>query len=154
MKMGAIGFITKPLNPETFVDQVQSAFSEQIGMTFWGARGTLPVPGRRAYKYGGNISCVTLEFSKDDFFIFDAGSRIKELSDHIMAIRDGKLNAKVFISHPHWDHINALSFFAPLCIPGNELEILEASHAGVSMRELISAQMDDVYFPITMKEFG
>ncbi|MBT5809743.1 MAG: hypothetical protein HOI19_05175, partial [Rhodospirillaceae bacterium] len=32
--------------------------------------------------------------------------------------------------------------------------ILGAAHPSSSMRELISAQMDDVYFPITMKEFG
>jgi phosphoribosyl 1,2-cyclic phosphodiesterase len=154
MKLGAAGFITKPINPETYISQVDSAFSDQIDMTFWGVRGTLPVPGPRAYKYGGNTSCVTLEFSKGEFFIFDAGSGIKELSNHLLATRAGKLNAKIFISHPHWDHINALPFFAPLYIPGNEFEVLGASHAGVSMRELISAQMDDVYFPITMKEFG
>ena len=154
MKMGAAGFITKPINPETYINQVDSAFSDQIDMTFWGVRGTLPVPGPRAYKYGGNTSCVTLEFSKGEFFIFDAGSGIKELSNHLLATRGGKLNAKIFISHPHWDHINALPFFVPLYIPGNEFEVLGASHAGTSMRELISAQMDDVYFPITMKEFG
>ena len=39
-------------------------------------------------------------------------------------------------------------------IPGNEFEICGASHGDVTMRELISAQMDDVYFPITIKEFG
>jgi len=71
-----------------------------------------------------------------------------------MATRDGKLNAKIFISHPHWDHINALPYFAPLYIPGNEFEILGAAHASISLRDLISSQMDDVYFPITMKDFG
>ena len=154
MKMGAAGFITKPINPETFVSQLDSAFSDQIDMTFWGVRGTLPVPGPRAYKYGGNTSCVILELSKEKFFTFDAGSRIKELSNHIMATRARKLDAKIFISHFHKDQIYALIFFAPLYIPGNKFEILGASHAGVSKRELISVQMDDVYFPITMKEFG
>ena len=42
----------------------------------------------------------------------------------------------------------------PLYIPGNEFEVLGAAHAHITMRELIAAQMDDVYFPITMKEFG
>ena len=32
--------------------------------------------------------------------------------------------------------------------------MLGAAHPHVTMRELIAAQMDDVYFPITMKEFG
>lgn len=67
MKMVAVGFITKPIDPETYCDQVVSAFSERIQMTFWGVRGTLPVPGKRALKYGGNTSCVTLEFPKGEF---------------------------------------------------------------------------------------
>ncbi len=154
MEMGAIGFITKPIDTETYCDLIENAFSEKIQMTFWGVRGTLPVPGKRALKYGGNTSCVTLEFSKGAFFIFDAGTGIKELSNHIMSSVDGKLNAKIFISHPHWDHINALPFFSPLYIPGNEFEILGASHAGTSMESLISAQMDDIYFPISMQQLG
>lgn len=154
MKLGADGFIGKPIDADTFVDSIHAYIADKIQMTFWGVRGTLPVPGPRAYKYGGNTSCVTLEFAKGQFFIFDAGSGIKELSNELVATRSGKINAKIFISHPHWDHINALPFFAPMYIPGNEFEILGAAHPSSSMRELISAQMDDIYFPITMKEFG
>ena len=97
---------------------------------------------------------MTLEFAKGQFFIFDAGSGIKSLSDHLMAERKGKLEPKIFISHPHWDHINALPFFVPLYVQGNEFEVLGASHGDITVRELISAQMDGIYFPITMKEFG
>jgi phosphoribosyl 1,2-cyclic phosphodiesterase len=76
------------------------------------------------------------------------------LSNTWLAQKRGKLEAKIFISHPHWDHINALPFFVPLYIPGNEFEILGASHPHRTVRELISAQMDDIYFPITIKDFG
>ena len=154
MKMGAVGFITKPIDPATYCTQIFSLFSDSIQMTFWGVRGTLPVPGERALKYGGNTSCVTLAFPKGELFIFDAGTGIKELSNHMMTTRAGMINAKIFISHPHWDHINALPFFSPLYIPGNEFEILGASHAGTSMETLISAQMDDIYFPISMQQLG
>jgi phosphoribosyl 1,2-cyclic phosphodiesterase len=105
-------------------------------------------------KYGGNTSCVTLDFPKEQFFIFDAGTGIKALSDALLAQGKTRKEYKAFISHPHWDHINALPFFAPLYIPGNEIEVLGAGHDDVTMRELISAQMDDIYFPITIKEFG
>ena len=36
----------------------------------------------------------------------------------------------------------------------HEFEILGASHGDITVRELISAQMDGIYFPITIKEFG
>ena len=95
-----------------------------------------------------------MEFAHGHFLIFDAGSGIKGLSDHLLSLGRRRLEAKIFISHPHWDHINALPFFVPLYIPGNEFEILGASHGQISMREMISAQMDGIYFPIRIKQFG
>lgn len=154
MQFGADRFIIKPIDAESFAKSVRAVLESKLELTFWGVRGTLPVPGARTLRYGGNTSCVTIEFPKGQFFIFDAGSGIKELSNAWLAQKRGKLEAKIFISHPHWDHINALPFFAPLYIPGNEFEILGASHPHRTMRELISAQMDDIYFPITIKEFG
>lgn len=151
---GADGYITKPVDPKKIVIQLQRVIEDKIELTFWGVHGTLPVPGNKTTRYGGNTSCVSLEFSKDHFFIFDAGTGIKVLSDHLMAEQRPLVGAKLFISHPHWDHINALPFFVPLYIPGNEIEICGPAHGDTTMRELISGQMDGVYFPINMKEFS
>jgi phosphoribosyl 1,2-cyclic phosphodiesterase len=64
------------------------------------------------------------------------------------------LDAQIFISHPHWDHINALPFFSPLYVQGNEFEICGPSHGDFTMRQLIFGQMDGVHFPIKMREFS
>jgi len=151
---GADGYIRKPLNTETFPDQVGRILDDHIDMTFWGVRGTLPASGEKFLKYGGNTSCVSLEFPRQQFFIFDGGSGIKALGDYLMAQHRRRISAKIFISHPHWDHINAIPFFAPLYVQGNELEILGPNQGDTTMRELISAQMDGVYFPITLVEFA
>ncbi|MCW8971573.1 MAG: response regulator [Rhodospirillales bacterium] len=153
-KFGADGYITKPLEATSLVEQVSRVIENKMELTFWGVRGTLPVPGERTLRYGGNTSCISLRFPKGQLFIFDAGTGIKNLADSLMKRRLTPLSAKIFISHPHWDHINALPFFTPLYIPGNEFEILGSAHGDVSLREMISAQMDGVYFPITLKEFG
>lgn len=153
-EFGADGYIRKPLNAETFADLVNRILDDHIDITFWGVRGTLPVSGEQSLKYGGNTSCVTLEFPRDQLFIFDGGSGIKNLGDHLMAQKRSRLRARIFISHPHWDHINAIPFFAPLYVQGNEFEILGANQGDNTMRELISAQMDGVYFPITLSEFA
>ncbi len=153
-EFGADGYIVKPVDPDTFVDEVERLSSEEVTLTYWGVRGTLPVPGKKSLRYGGNTSCATLELPKGRFFIFDAGSGIKELSNHILATRKGRLDAQIFISHPHWDHINALPFFVPLYIKGNDFELMGPAHQDNSMRDLISAQMDGVYFPITIREFA
>ncbi len=151
---GADGYIRKPLNTDTFPDQIARILDDHIDMTFWGVRGTLPVSGKHSLKYGGNTSCVSLEFPRQQFFVFDGGSGIKALGDYLMAQNRRRLSAKIFISHPHWDHINAIPFFAPLYVQGNELEVLGPNQGDRTMRELISAQMDGVYFPITLVEFA
>lgn len=151
---GADGYIVKPVDPKTFGDQLERVIEDHIEMTFWGVRGTLPVPGKNTVKYGGNTNCVSLEFSRGNMFIFDAGTGIKELSDHLSFKKISPIEARIFISHPHWDHINALPFFAPLYSSGNEFEIYAPAHSDFTMRQLIFGQMDGVHFPIKIKEFS
>ena len=153
-EFGADGYITKPIDSQKIASQLQRIIIDKIELTFWGVHGTLPVPGDTTLRYGGNTSCVSLEFSRDNLFIFDAGTGIKVLSDHLMAKNRQLIDAKIFISHPHWDHINALPFFVPLYIPGNNFEICGPAQGDINMNKLISGQMDGVYFPIKFKEFG
>ncbi len=126
---------------------------EDIKLTFWGVRGTFPVPGRDTVKYGGNTSCSSLEFPDGTILIFDAGTGIKELSNYLQSVKESFTKATIFISHPHWDHINGLPFFAPLYADGKEFEICGPPNGNMSMRKLISGQMDGVYFPINIKKF-
>ncbi len=151
---GAHGYLRKPLNTDTFPDQISRILDDHIDMRFWGVRGTLPVSGENINKYGGNTSCVSLEFPRQQLFVFDGGSGIKSLGDWLTAQQRKRIQAKMFISHPHWDHINAIPFFSPLYQQGNEFEILGPNQGDNTMRELISAQMDGVYFPITLTEFA
>ncbi len=151
---GAHGYVIKPINPSTFTEKVIRIMGDHMNLSFWGCRGTLPVPGEGSLRYGGNTSCVSIEFPRDELFIFDAGSGIKELSNHLLSQNRKRVDGKIFISHPHWDHINSLPFFVPLYMQGNEFEILGAQHGDLTMRQIASAQMEGVYFPITLKEFG
>lgn len=152
--LGADGYIIKPIDPDKIFNQIKKIIEDRIEMIFWGVRGTLPVPGNKTVRYGGNTSCMSLEFAKGNFFIFDAGTGIKGLSDQIVLENKKLVEARLFISHPHWDHINAMPFFIPLYTQGNEIEICGPAHGDTTMRELISGQMDGVYFPIQIKEFG
>jgi CheY-like chemotaxis protein/phosphoribosyl 1,2-cyclic phosphodiesterase len=154
VEFGADAYLVKPVDPRTFAAQIQRVIDDRMELRFWGVHGTVPVPGAKTVRYGGNTPCVSLELPRGHFFVFDAGTGIRALSDHLMKAKTPPFQARIFISHPHWDHINAMPFFAPLWIRGNEFEICGPSHGDVGMRELISAQMDGVYFPIRMKEFA
>jgi phosphoribosyl 1,2-cyclic phosphodiesterase/CheY-like chemotaxis protein len=153
-EMGAHGYFVKPLHPAAFVQELERLVADTLTLTFWGVRGTLPVSRSDSLRYGGNTSCVSVAFPDGRLFVFDAGTGIKALSDALMAGKRARMEGRIFISHPHWDHINALPFFAPLYVAGNHFEICGSSHGDVTMRDLLSAQMDGVYFPITVREFA
>jgi phosphoribosyl 1,2-cyclic phosphodiesterase/ActR/RegA family two-component response regulator len=153
-ELGASAYFVKPLQPATFVADLERLVAGTLVVTFWGVRGTLPVPRRDSMRYGGNTLCVSVSFPDGRLLIFDAGTGIKALSDSLLAAGRTRLEVRILISHPHWDHINALPFFAPLYMPGNQLEICGASHGDISMRDVISAQMAGVYFPITVRDFA
>jgi len=154
LEFGADGYFIKPVDGRTIREKILKIIEDKIEISFWGVRGTLPVPGKRTVRYGGNTSCVSLEFPRGQFFIFDAGSGIKPLSNHLLSTGRSMIGAKIFISHPHWDHINGLPFFIPLYMQGNEFEICGPAHGDDTMESLISGQMDGVYFPVNIKEFS
>ena len=129
--------------------------SHAFEVTFWGVRGSLPAPGPGTLRYGGNTSCVTLAVDGEPLFILDAGTGIKQLSRTLVAANRARgFSARILITHPHWDHINALPFFAPFYIAGNDFEVFGANHGEISVQDTVSAQMDGVYFPVTIKEFA
>jgi phosphoribosyl 1,2-cyclic phosphodiesterase len=157
LQLGVNGYIIKPLVFDLFVDEVMEIVEDKMVVQFWGVRGTLPVPGKHSTHFGGNTNCVTLSLAAKDgkeLFIFDAGTGIKALSNHLMQQNKFPLSAKIFISHPHWDHINGIPFFVPLYLKGNEFEFLGSDHSDITFEKLISDQMSSVYFPITLNEFS
>jgi phosphoribosyl 1,2-cyclic phosphodiesterase/CheY-like chemotaxis protein len=154
-EMGADGYITKPINRETFLTSINEMVTDRLAVKYWGVHGTLPVPGDAYTRYGGNTPCVSVEVSGEPLYVFDCGSGIKKLSDKVMAGNSGeRLSARVFISHTHWDHINTVPFFAPLYIRGNQIEVFGPYQGNLTIERAISAQMESVYFPVTVREFG
>ena len=153
-EMGADGYLTKPINRETFLQSINEMVSDRVALRYWGVHGTLPVPGPKTLRYGGNTPCVSVEVSGEPLYVFDCGSGIKKLSDRVMAKSGERLSARVFISHTHWDHINTVPFFAPLYIRGNQIEVFGPYQGNLTIERAISAQMESVYFPVTIREFG
>lgn len=118
---------------------------------FWGTRGSIPTPGKATVKYGGNTPCVEARIDDENFIILDAGTGIRNLGDRI--IESGRsVNTYILISHPHWDHIQGLPFFKPAFISGNDITIVCGVLHEITLEQLISDQMKEVYFPIQIKE--
>ena len=153
-ELGADGYIVKPIQRDTLPGLIAEILSEKVTISYWGVHGTLPVPGPGSLRYGGNTPCVSVEISGEPLYVFDCGSGIKQLSDHLAATKVQRLSARVLISHTHWDHINTVPFFGPLYVRGNQIEVFGPYQGDLTIERAIAAQMESVYFPVTIREFG
>ena len=114
---------------------------------FWGVRGSLASPGAGTLKTGGNTACVEVRCGKETV-IFDLGTGLRPLGVALM--RKPPVRASLFLSHYHWDHIAGLPFFAPAYDPRSELTIHGATRRGRDVRQILSGQMIDPYFPVDL----
>jgi len=153
LEAGADAYLVKPVANQKILETVAALRSGAMKLTFWGTRGSIPRPGPNTLKYGGNTSCVSIEMTRDRLFIFDAGTGIINLGRSLIAANKRR-KANLFISHPHWDHIQGLPYFQPLYQQGNEVVVHGTSQGGLSLREVIAGQMETVYFPVAVKEFA
>ena len=120
---------------------------------FWGVRGSIPTPGPRTNRYGGNTPCLELNYDGENFFILDAGSGIREFGQYLMTL--GKpIKSHIFISHMHWDHIQGIPFFTPAFIPGNEFMFHGAQEADLKLEDILADQMNPVNFPVQIDEMA
>jgi phosphoribosyl 1,2-cyclic phosphodiesterase len=118
----------------------------------WGVRGSIPSPGPRTVRYGGNTTCIEVRSDDDSLIILDAGTGIFPLAQSLLARLP--VQANIFITHTHWDHIQGLPFFVPLYIPGNSVRIHGAFDL-VSMQgieQVMNVQLQYSYFPIREAE--
>lgn len=80
-----------------------------------GVRGSIPCPGPKTVKYGGNTTCVEIRADSGRLLIVDAGTGIRALGEHLIRsdIKDGLRELDIFLSHTHWDHILGFPFLRP-----------------------------------------
>jgi phosphoribosyl 1,2-cyclic phosphodiesterase len=90
---------------------------------FYGVRGSIATAGDETARYGGNTSCVVVD-TGDAPLIFDAGTGLRKVgSDLMKQMGPGRVNAHLFLSHLHWDHIQGFPFFTPAFVPGNRVQV-------------------------------
>jgi phosphoribosyl 1,2-cyclic phosphodiesterase len=122
----------------------------------WGVRGSIPTPGPATVFYGGNTACLEIR-ADDRLIIVDLGTGVKPLGDWLMAneVKKHPIDADIFITHTHWDHIMGFPMFTPIFVPSTKLKIWgPVSYDGDSMKTVIGTQLSYRYWPVRLSELS
>jgi phosphoribosyl 1,2-cyclic phosphodiesterase len=116
---------------------------------FWGVRGSIPSPGPRTVRYGGNTTCIEVCTDNGTLIILDAGTGIFALAQHLLTRLP--VSANIFITHSHWDHIHGLPFFTPLFIKSSRVRLHGAFDpvTGNGIEHVLGVQLQNSYFPVS-----
>ena len=170
LEAGADEYLVKPLVP----DQLAALLANSVGennasqsnsksaakinssrptrLKFWGVRGSLPTPGADTAFYGGNTACVEVR-AGNEIIILDAGTGIRPLGLALESeFKNKPISVTLLISHTHWDHIQGFPFFLPAYNLKNKIRILGFEGARQGLHNILSAQMESSYFPVSMRE--
>jgi len=121
-------------------------------ITFWGVRGSYPVPGAATVRYGGQTSCVEARTASGQHVIVDAGTGLRALGNERMAA--GLRHSTILLSHLHWDHVAGLPFFTPMYVPGHRVEIASGPNGVMSLDQAMRELFRAPFFPIAFDDLG
>ncbi|MGK7923060.1 MAG: MBL fold metallo-hydrolase [Trichodesmium sp.] len=112
----------------------------------------IPTPGHSTVRYGGNTSCVEMRVGKRRL-IFDGGTGLRVLGLNLL--KQMPVEAHIFFSQTHWDHIQGFPFFVPAFVPINKFHIYGSiAPDGTTIKESLADQMVNPNFPIPLQVMG
>ena len=92
-----------------------------IEVRFWGVRGSIACADPRLARYGGNTSCVEVRCG-NHLLILDAGSGLRPLGKALTG-SGAPVDADIFLTHCHIDHVCGLPVFAPCYLAESRLRL-------------------------------
>ncbi len=120
---------------------------------YWGVRGSIPVPGPKTVRYGGNTTCIEVRCD-GRVIVIDTGTGARELGAKWPAEAAGEpLDIALFFSHLHLDHVQGFPFFAPIYEPTTTLRI-HSMFEPRQLRESLQLQMAHPSFPVELDKLA
>ena len=128
-----------------------STTQDDFTIRFWGVRGSIACSGPETARYGGNTSSLEVRCG-GRLLLFDAGSGIRYLGNALA--NAAPLDADLYLTHTHFDHVCGLPFFRPFFQPQNTFRVW-AGHLGgrVTLHRVICEFMMSPLFPVPPEVF-
>ena len=124
----------------------------QFTVHFWGVRGSIASPGAETVRYGGNTPCVEMRVGQERL-IFDGGTGLRVLGQSLLS--QMPVEAHMFFTHSHWDHIQGFPFFVPAFIKINRFNVYGAvAPNGATIQQRLNDQMLHPNFPVPLQIMG
>ena len=132
--------------------QAKSAQRGRMRIKFWGVRGSTPTP------QSGQLALWRKHLLRR--------SSLRRRSLHLRLrhrislagpgtatrVQGKAVNAHIFVSHFHWDHIQGIPFFAPLYDKPENSFSFHSSSRTRTLKRVMEEQMAAPYFPVDMSE--
>jgi len=127
---------------------------DEFKITFWGVRGSYPVPGEDTVHFGGSTTCVEVTISNVTIIV-DAGTGIVRLGNAIAASyfkngAKGPLELTLLFTHLHHDHTQGFPFFTPLYLEQSKLHLFGPLNFGDEIQVVLERSMTPPNFPIDL----
>ncbi len=101
-------------------------------------------------KYGGNTSCIQIAIEDvDELIVADCGTGFRNLGNEVNG--HGKaLSGRIFVTHPHWDHLQGFPFFKPFYDGKNSFQVYMPPQDGVGCKEILQGHLSSTFFPVSI----
>ncbi len=119
-------------------------------VTFWGVRGSIPMPGADTHRWGGNSSCVEVRHGDGAPLVFDCGTGARKLGFKLVAEPGRSLD--LLFTHFHMDHVFGFPFFVPIYTPGYDIRVTLPAFSEEEAREKLGRYLNGVYHPTRLRE--
>jgi len=121
-----------------------------FSVRFWGVRGSIACSSPRTARYGGNTSSLEVRCG-DEVLLFDAGTGIRYLG---RTLEGARLDADIYFTHTHFDHVCGLPFFRPLFDPQNRFRLWAGHLRGaMTLKRVLAEFMMSPLFPVPPEVF-